>query len=64
MTLWLQLSYAAMALSLFSLLAAHLSWALAIAIMGFSPRAFAAGAGLLLLYAIGFGLYHMIHRRE
>lgn len=63
MHIWRELSYVAMGVSLVSLGTAHVSWLTSTPFGGFSPRAFALGAAIMLLYAIAFALYDLVHRR-
>ncbi len=62
MRIWLSLSYLSLTTSLVSLAIANISFLLHLPAAGLSPRAYAIGAGLALLYAIVFLLLDQSHR--
>ena len=62
MRIWISLAYLSLAASLASLGIANASWMLHTPAAGLSPRAYALGAGLALLYAITFLLLDQAQR--
>lgn len=62
MRIWISLAYLSLAASLVSLGIANASWMLHSQAAGLSPRAYALGAGLALLYAITFLLLDQAQR--
>lgn len=60
MRIWRDLSYLALAASFASLGIANISWMAVTRFGGLSPRAFAAGAVIALLYAISFMLMELV----
>ncbi len=52
MRIWLSLAYLGLATSLVSLAIANISWLLNSPAAGLSPRAYALGAGVALLYTV------------
>jgi hypothetical protein len=62
MRIWLSLAYLALGTSLVSLAIANGSWMLNVPAAGLSPRAYAGGAVIALLYAIAFLLFDQAHR--
>ncbi len=63
MRIWLNLAYLSLATSLVSLAIANISWLLNAPAAGLSPRAYAIGAGLALLYAVVFLLLDQSRHR-
>ena len=63
MRVWLSLAYLALSVSLVSLGIANASWLLDSPTAGLSPRAYAGGAAISLLYAITFLLLDKSQRR-
>jgi len=63
MRVWISLAYLSLAASLVSLGIANASWLLRSPTAGLSPRAYAAGAAIALLYAITFLLFDQAQRR-
>jgi hypothetical protein len=63
MRLWISLAYLSLGASLVSLSIANASWLLNSPAAGLSPRAYAGGAAIALLYAIAFLLFDQAHRR-
>jgi hypothetical protein len=63
MRVWLSLAYLALGASLVSLGIANASWLIGSPTAGLSPRAYAAGAGIAVLYAIAFLLFDLVQRR-
>ncbi len=63
MRLWISLAYLSLGTSFVSLGIANASWLLQSPAAGLSPRAFAAGAAIALLYAITFLLFDQAHRK-
>ena len=57
MRVWISLAYLSLAASLVSLGIANASWLLQLPTAGLSPRAYAGGAAISLLYAITFLLF-------
>jgi hypothetical protein len=62
MRLWMSLAYLSLGASLVSLGIANASWLVNSPALGLSPRAYAGGAALALLYAITFLLLDQAHR--
>lgn len=60
---WTSLAYLSLATSLVSMAIANGSWLLNSPAAGLSPRAYAAGAAIALLYAITFLLIELAQRR-
>ena len=63
MLIWRDLSYLARATSYASLGIANVSWVAVTRFGGLSPRAYAAGAAICLLYAIAFMLMELVQRK-
>ncbi len=63
MRVWISLAYLSLGASLVSLGIANASWLLQSPTGGLSPRAYAGGAVIALLYAITFLLLDQAHRR-
>jgi hypothetical protein len=63
MRVWLSLAYLALGTSLVSLAIANASWMVGVPAAGLSPRAYAGGAVIAILYAIAFLLFDQAHRR-
>jgi len=63
MRIWLNLAYLSLGVSVVSLAIANASWLVNTPAAGLSPRAYAGGAALALLYAITFLLIDMAQRR-
>ena len=63
MRIWSSLAYLSLATSLVSMAIANGSWLLNSPAAGLSPRAYAAGAAISLLYAITFLLIELTQRR-
>ena len=63
MRIWRDLSYLALATSVASLGITNVSWAAVTRFGGLSPRAYAAGAVIGLLYAIAFMLMELVQRK-
>ncbi len=63
MRIWLNLAYLSLATSLVSLTIANISWLLNSPAAGLSPRAYAIGAGLALMYAVVFLLLDQSRHR-
>ena len=63
MRIWRDLSYLALAASFASLGIANVSWMAVTRFGGLSPRAYAAGAAIGLLYAIAFMLMELVQRK-
>jgi hypothetical protein len=63
MRVWLSLAYLSLGTSVISLAIANASWLINTPAAGLSPRAYAAGAVIALLYAITFLLIDLAHRR-
>ncbi len=63
MRVWISLAYLSLAASLVSLGVANVSWLLQSPTAGLSPRAYASGAAIALLYAITFLLFDQAQRR-
>jgi len=63
MRIWISLAYLSLGTSLVSLAIANGSWLLNSPAAGLSPRAYAAGAAIALLYAITFLLFDLAQRR-
>jgi len=63
MRVWPSLAYLSLATSLVSMAIANGSWLLNSPAAGLSPRAYAAGAAIALLYAITFLLIELTQRR-
>jgi hypothetical protein len=63
MRVWINLAYLSLAASLVSLGIANASWLLQSPTAGLSPRAYAGGAAIALLYAITFLLFDQARRR-
>jgi hypothetical protein len=62
MRIWLSLAYLALGASLVSLAIANASWILNVPTAGLSPRAYAGGTLIALLFAIAFLLFDQAHR--
>ncbi len=62
MRIWVSLAYLSLAASLVSLGIANASWLLQSPTAGLSPRAYALGAGIALLYAITFLMFDQAQR--
>ena len=62
MRIWVSLAYLSLGASLVSLGIANASWLLQSPTLGLSPRAYALGAGIALLYAITFLLFDQAQR--
>ncbi len=62
MRVWINLAYLSLAASLVSLGIANASWLLQSPTAGLSPRAYAGGAAIALLYAITFLLFDRAQR--
>jgi hypothetical protein len=60
---WTSLAYLSLATSLVSMAIANGSWLLNSPAAGLSPRAYAAGAAIALLYAITFLLIELTQQR-
>ena len=63
MRIWISLAYLSLGTSLVSLAIANGSWLLNSPAAGLSPRAYAGGAVIALLYAITFLLFDLAQRR-
>jgi hypothetical protein len=63
MRLWISLAHLSLGASLVSLGIANASWLLQSPTAGLSPRAYAGGAVIALLYAIAFLLFDQNQRR-
>ncbi len=63
MRVWLSLAYLSLSASLVSLGVANASWLLQSPTAGLSPRAYAGGAAIALLYAITFLLFDQAQGR-
>lgn len=63
MRIWLNLAYLSLGSSLVCLAVANGSWLLATPAAGLSPRAYAGGAAIALLYAITFLLLDQARQR-
>ena len=63
MRIWRDLSYLALSASFVSLGIAYVSWMLVTRLGGLSPRAYAAGAGIAVLYAIAFMVMELLQRK-
>jgi hypothetical protein len=63
MRVWISLAYLSLGASLLSLGIANASWLIQSPAAGLSPRAYALGAGIALLYAITFLLFDQAQRR-
>jgi len=63
MRVWISLAYLSLGASLVSLWIANASWLLNSPTAGLSPRAYAAGAAIALLYAMTFLLFDQAQRR-
>ena len=63
MRIWRDLSYLALAASFASLGIANISWMAVTRFGGLSPRPYAAGAVIALLYAIAFMLMELVQRK-
>ena len=63
MRIWISLAYLSLGTSLVSLAIANGSWLLNSPAAGLSPRAYAGGAAIALLYAITFLLFDLAQRR-
>ena len=63
MRVWISLAYLSFAASLVSLGIANASWLLQSPTAGLSPRAYAGGAAIALLYAITFLLFDRSRER-
>jgi len=63
MRVWISLAYLSFAASLVSLGIANASWLLQSPTAGLSPRAYAGGAAIALLYAITFLLFDQSQKR-
>jgi hypothetical protein len=63
MRIWISLAYLSLATSFISMAIANGSWLLNSPAAGLSPRAYAGGAAIALLYAITFLLFDLTHRR-
>ena len=62
MRIWISLAYLSLAASLVSLGIANGSWLLNSPAAGLSPRAYALGAGIAILYAIAFLMFDQAQR--
>jgi hypothetical protein len=62
MRVWLNLAYLSLGTSLVSLAVANASWVVDSPALGLSPRAYAGGAAIALMYAITFLLLDQAHR--
>jgi hypothetical protein len=62
MRIWVSLAYLSLGASLVSLAIANASWLLQSPALGLSPRAYALGAAIALLYAITFLLFDQAQR--
>jgi hypothetical protein len=60
---WISLAYLSLGVSLVSLSIANASWLLNSPAAGLSPRAYAGGAAIAVLYAITFLLFDQTPRR-
>lgn len=63
MRVWISLAYLSLGASLVSLGIANASWLLNSPTAGLSPRAYAGGAVIALLYAMTFLLFDRAQRR-
>jgi hypothetical protein len=63
MRIWVNLAYLSLGTSLVSLAIANGSWLIDIPAAGLSPRAYAGGAAIALLYAITFLLFDLAQQR-
>ncbi len=63
MRVWLSLAYLSLSASLVSLGVANASWLLQSPTAGLSPRAYAGGSAIALLYAITFLLFDQAQGR-
>ena len=63
MGIWVNLAYLSLGTSLVSMGIANASWLLSTPAAGLSPRAYAGGAVIALLYAITFLLFDLAQRR-
>ena len=63
MRIWINLAYLSLATSFVNMAIANGSWLLNSPAAGLSPRAYAGGAALALLYAITFLLFDLSQRR-
>ncbi len=63
MRIWLNLAYLSLGVSVVSLAIANASWLVNTPAAGLSPRAYAGGAALALLYAVTFLLIDLAQRR-
>lgn len=63
MGIWISLAYLSLGTSLVSMGIANTSWLLSTPAAGLSPRAYAGGAVIALLYAITFLLFDLTQRR-
>jgi len=63
MRVWVSFAYLSLSASLVSLGIANASWLLNSATAGLSPRAYAGGAVIALLYAMTFLLFDQAQRR-
>jgi hypothetical protein len=63
MRIWINLAYLSLATSLVSMAIANGSWMLNSPTAGLSPRAYAGGAVIALLYTMTFLLFDLTQRR-
>ena len=63
MRIWINLAYLSLGSSLVSMAIANGSWMLNSPAAGLSPRAYAGGAIIALLYAMTFLLFDLTQRR-
>lgn len=63
MRTWIHLAYLSLGSSLVSLGIANASWLLSTPAAGLSPRAYAGGAAIALLYTVAFLLFDLAQRR-
>ncbi|RPI10492.1 MAG: hypothetical protein EHM71_03405 [Zetaproteobacteria bacterium] len=63
MRIWMSLAYLSLGTSLVSLAIANGSWLLNSPAAGLSPRAYAAGAAIALLFTIAFLLFELVQKR-
>ncbi|HEX7629996.1 MAG TPA: hypothetical protein VF431_06625 [Candidatus Methylomirabilis sp.] len=63
MRIWINLAYLSLATSLVSMAIANGSWMLNSPAAGLSPRAYAGGAVIALLYTMTFLLFDLTQRR-
>jgi hypothetical protein len=63
MRIWMSLAYLSLGTSLVSLAIANGSWLLNTPAAGLSPRAYAGGAAIALLFTIAFLLFDLTQQR-